>query len=74
MKPGGFKNVKTTIEYVKLFLGAHFPDRNVYLSQLDMEFMTNLQHYIRYHPIKEHDPCEGNGLAKHIQRVKRIIS
>ena len=74
LKPGGFKNVKTTIEYVKSFLAAHYPARDIYLSQLDMEFMTDFQHYIRNNPIKQHDPCEGNGLAKHIRRFKRIIS
>lgn len=25
-------------------------------------------------PIKEHDPCKGNGVSKHIQRFKRILN
>ena len=73
LKPGGFKNIKTTIEYAKLFLDVHYPAKDIYLSQIDMEFMTNFQHYITNNPIKDHDPCVGNGLAKHVQRFKRII-
>ncbi len=74
LKPGGFKNIKTTIEYAKLFVGLNYACKDIYLSQVDMEFMTNFQHYIRNNPMKGYDPCEGNGLGKHIQRFKRIIS
>lgn len=44
------------------------------LSQLNNEFATNFEHYIRNNPIKEHDPCKGNGVGKHIQRFKRILN
>jgi len=74
LKPGGFKNVRTTTDYVKRFLGKEHSDSDIFLSQLNIEFITNLEHYIRDNPIKDHDPCKGNGLAKHIQRFKRIIS
>lgn len=74
LKPGGFKNVRTTTDYVKRFLGKEHSDGDIFLSQLNIEFITNLEHYIRDNPIKDHDPCKGNGLAKHIQRFKRIIS
>lgn len=74
LKPGGFKNVKTTIDYVKLFLASDYPDGDIYLSQLSMELATNFEHYVRNNPIKAHDRCEGNGLAKHVQRFKRIVN
>lgn len=74
LKPGGFKNVVTTIEYVKRFLAIKYPSGDIYLSQLDMELATNFEHFVRSNPIKAHDPCEGNGLAKHVQRFKRIIN
>lgn len=35
--------------------------------------MTEFEHFIRNHPMKESDPCLGNGLGKHIQRFKTII-
>jgi len=74
LKPGGFKNVKTTVEYIKLFLTKEYSSGDIYLSQLSMELATNFEHYVPNNPIKAHDPCEGNGLAKHIQRFKRIIN
>ncbi|WP_153800894.1 site-specific integrase [Foetidibacter luteolus] len=74
LKKGGFKNYKTTIEYIKLFAAFRFPSADTHLSQLDNQFATELEHYIRTTPIKEHDPCNGNGVGKHIQRFKRILN
>ncbi|MGN7785750.1 site-specific integrase [Niabella sp. 22666] len=71
---GNFKNYKTTITYLELFLQKHYPSKDVYLSQVDGEFATEFEHYIRTTPIKDHDPCKGNGLGKHIQRFKRILN
>jgi len=74
LKPGGFKNVVTTIAYVKRFLARDYPGGDVYLSQLSMELATNFEHFVRNNPMKSHDRCEGNGLAKHVQRFKRIVN
>jgi hypothetical protein len=59
LKPGGFKNIKTTANYVELFLKANFPSGDIFLSQITNEFATNLKHYIRTNPIDPHKPCEG---------------
>ncbi|HEX7690924.1 MAG TPA: tyrosine-type recombinase/integrase, partial [Sediminibacterium sp.] len=74
LKQGGFKNYKTTIAYVKAFASQHFGGKTVYLKQVDMQFATDLEHYIRTQPLKDFDPCLGNGVAKHIQRFKRIMN
>jgi integrase/recombinase XerD len=74
LKPGGFKNVVTTIAYVKAFLKASYPGGDIYLSQLSMELATNFEHFVRNNPMKTYDRCEGNGLAKHVQRFKRIVN
>lgn len=39
-----------------------------------MQVATEFEHYIRHNPIKEHDPCAGNGVVKHIQRFKRLVN
>ena len=39
-----------------------------------MELATDFEHFVRNNPIKAHDRCEGNGLAKHVQRFKRIVN
>lgn len=74
LKPGGFKNYKTTIEYLKIFLLQQYPSGDIYLSQINIQFATEFEYYIRNKPIKAYDPCLGNGIAKHIQRFKRIIN
>jgi site-specific recombinase XerD len=74
LKKGGFKNYKTTIQYARLFLSAEYESGDIYLSQVNMQLATEFEHYIRNHPIKEHDPCRGNGVGKHVQRFKRILN
>jgi hypothetical protein len=74
LKEGGFKNYKTTIKYLELFLDYQFASSDVFLSQVDGQFATDFEHYIRTQPIKLHDPCKGNGVGKHIQRFKRIMT
>lgn len=74
LKHGGFKNYKTTIAYVRAFCQSRYADKTVYLKEVDMEFATDLEYYVRNQPLKEHDPCLGNGVAKHIQRFKRIMN
>jgi integrase/recombinase XerD len=73
MKPGGFKNVETTIGYVKRFLTSKYRRGDVYLSQVNMELATDLEYFIRDNSIDIKHPCLGNGLGKHIQRFKTII-
>jgi hypothetical protein len=51
-----------------------YPAKDIYLSQLNSEFLTEFEYYIRHNPIKGYDPCLGNGVGKHIQRFKRIIN
>lgn len=74
LKNGGFKNYKTTIKYLELFLESRYPSGDVYLSQVNGQFATDFEHYIRTSPVKDHDPCKGNGIGKHIQRFKRILN
>ncbi len=74
LKPGGYKNYKTTLDYIERFVDESFPAKDIYLSQVDTKFVTDLEYYIRMNPAKIHDPCNGNGLGKHIQRFKRIIT
>lgn len=74
LKHGGFKNYKTTITYIKTFAKQQFSGKTVYLKQVNMQFATHLEFYIRNQPLKETDPFLGNGVAKHIQRFKRIMN
>lgn len=74
LSKGSFKNYKTTIDYIKLYLIQRNAAADIYLCELNNEFMTEFEYYVRNKPIKKHDPALGNGVAKHIQRFKRIIT
>ncbi|HEY1872036.1 MAG TPA: site-specific integrase, partial [Chitinophagaceae bacterium] len=74
LKNGGFKNYRTTMKYLDLFVENAYASGDVYLSQVNGQFATDFEYYIRTSPIKDHDPCKGNGVGKHIQRFKRIIN
>ena len=74
LKHGGFKNYRTTIAYIKAFVDHQYQRRIVYVSQVDMQFATDFEFFIRQKPMKKHDPCLGNGVSKHIQRFKRIMN
>lgn len=74
LKKGGFKNYKTTAAYIKAFSNEQFKGKTVYLKQVDMQFATDLEFFIRNQPLKDYDPCLGNGVAKHIQRFKRMMN
>ncbi|TAN15368.1 MAG: site-specific integrase [Chitinophagaceae bacterium] len=70
---GTMKNYVTTEEYIKLFLKHQFDREDIFLSELDFQFITDFEYYIRNNPIKKWDPCQGNGLAKHLERVKKMV-
>ncbi len=70
---GTLKNYSTTGDYITLFLKNKLERDEIFLVELDFEFLTNFEHYIRTHPIKEHDPCKGNGVFKHIERLRKMV-
>lgn len=74
LKPGTLKNYSTTGDYITLFLKNKFGRDDIFLVELDFEFLTNFEHYIRTCPIKEHDPCKDNGVFKHIERLRKMVT
>jgi site-specific recombinase XerD len=72
LRDGTLKNYKTTKEYVIRFLKAKFKTEDIFLKELDYQFIIELKAFIRDNPIKRHDPCFGNGLMKHLERMKKL--
>jgi hypothetical protein len=70
---GTLKNYFTTKLYVQRFLEYKYQLNDFFLDELDMSFITELEFFIRKVPLKKHDPCDVNGVAKHIERIKKII-
>ncbi|MDH7459684.1 site-specific integrase [Chitinophagaceae bacterium 26-R-25] len=73
LEEGTMKNYRTTAEYLKQFLKQELRKEDIYLIELDYQFLTNVEYFIRHRPIKKHDPCEGNGVYKHLERIKKMI-
>lgn len=73
LAPGTMKNYFTTEEYIRRFLKVNFKREDIFLSELDYQFITELEHYIRHYPIKKWDVCKGNGVAKHLERLKKMV-
>lgn len=74
LEPGTLKNYGATEQYLKAYIKFKYNKEDIFLTQLDYEFITELEHHIRYHPIKAHDPCKGNGVMKHLERFKKMVN
>nr|WP_142683999.1 site-specific integrase [Chitinophaga polysaccharea] len=71
---GTMKNYKATEEYAANFIMHKYGKDDIHVAYLDFTFITEFENYIPAHPIKLHDPCTGNGTAKHIERLKKMVS
>ncbi|WP_157760880.1 phage integrase SAM-like domain-containing protein [Chitinophaga caeni] len=71
---GTMKNYGATEKYFKNFLTTQLHRDDIFLIELDYEFLTEFEHYVRNNPIKASDPCVGNGVIKHLQRLRGMVS
>lgn len=70
---GTLKNYFTTKKYVDLFLKKHFKTNDIYLSDLNYQFITEFEFFLRKTvPLDESNPLGNNGLMKHIERLNKI--
>ncbi len=74
LKKGSMKNYYTTEKYVKQFLKKNYYKGDVLLKELNYEFITAFEFFIRSHPVKKNDPCTNNGTMKHLERLKKIVA
>ena len=71
---GTIKNYYTTVRYLKEFVVKQFKKKDIYLSELDYQFITNFEYFLRiYQPIDHHKGMENNGVMKHLERFRKMI-
>ena len=70
---GTMKNYKATEEYLKRYIKEKYKKEDLPLKKLDYEFILELESFIRNYPLKPYDRCVGNGVMKHLERLKKII-
>jgi len=71
---GTMKNYYTTERYLKEFVVKQFKKQDIYLSELDYQFITNLEHFLRtYEPTDHHKGMSNNGVMKHLERFRKMV-
>lgn len=73
LKKGTTKNYKATEKYLCNFMLHYFKEPDVDLIRFDYEALLELESFIRIHPLKASDPCLGNGVYKHMERVEKML-
>lgn len=75
LKWGTLKNYHTTAEYLTRFLKEDKNTDNVYLKQINYQFITEFEDFLRkVKPKKGQRPCGPNGIMKHLERFKKLLN
>ena len=71
---GTIKNYYTTVRYLKEFVLKHFKKNDLYLSELNYEFIIHFEYFLRvYQPTDHHKGMENNGVMKHLERLQKMV-
>ena len=75
LSPGTLKNYFTTEKYLKLFLEQKQRRKDIYLSELNYQFITEFEIFLRKGaPLDESNPLTNNGIMKHMERLKKMVT
>lgn len=72
---GTMKNYFTTQKYIQKFLKERFRTTDIFLSGLSYKFITDFEFFLRNHkPIDHQRPMENNGIMKHLERFRKMVT
>lgn len=75
LKMGTMKNYYTTEKYLYKFLLKKKRVKDIYLKQLNYEFVTDFEHFLRnYKDSRKKLMLTNNGVMKHLERFKKLIN
>ncbi|MCM4156750.1 MULTISPECIES: site-specific integrase [Flavobacteriaceae] len=75
LKWGTLKNYHTTSKYLQEFLKKKKKTSDVYLKQINYQFITEFEMFLRnYRAKKERKTCGTNGTMKHLERLKKLLN
>lgn len=75
LAPGTLKNYYTTEKYLKLYLRKRYKVEDYALADLSYQFITDFEHFLRsYEPLDHHKPIGNNGVMKHLERLRKIVT
>lgn len=75
LKWGTQKNYYTTQKYISKFLLKSYKTTDIYLRELDYNFIIKFEKYLREHAPEDHQkPMGNNTVMKHIERLRKLIN
>ncbi len=75
LKWGTQKNYYTTEKYISKFLLKRYKTTDMYLRELDYNFILKFEKYLRGYVPKDHQRKMGNNtVMKHIERFRKLIN
>ena len=75
LKAGTLKNYYTTEKYLKKFLVQKLKVEDIYLKQLNYQFLIDFEHFLRnVTNSKKQFMLSNNGVMKHLERFKKMIN
>ncbi|MFY0715210.1 site-specific integrase [Seonamhaeicola sp. NFXS20] len=75
LKSGTMKNYYTTEKYLFKFLLKKSRLKDIYVKQLNYEFVTDFEHFLRnYRNSKKQLMLSNNGVMKHLERFKKMVN
>lgn len=75
LSPGTLKNYFTTERYVKLFLEQKHKAKDILLTELNFQFITEFELFLRRAtPLMESNPLTNNGIMKHMERLRKMVT
>ncbi len=75
LKWGTQKNYLTTQKYISKFLLKNYKTSDIYLRELDYNFIIKFEKYLRGYIPEDHQKQMGNNtIMKHIERFRKLIN
>ncbi len=75
LSKGTLKNYNVTKSYVVKYLKEEFGTSDIYLSQLNYNFLIGFERSVKENlPLNPQRPCKHNTIMKHIQRIKKLVN
>jgi len=75
LKWGKLKNYFTAQKYVDLFLQRKLKRNDIFLKELNFQFINDFEYYHRKHKPTDHQPQMSNiTVMKHIERLRLMIN
>lgn len=74
LKWGTQKNYFTTQKYISGFLLKSYGTTDMYLQELDYDFILRFEKFLRAHtPVDHQKPMGNNTVMKHIERLRKLV-